>query len=127
MIPFFFHSRRYYLIANVAVHPDFRRKGIGRQLTNRGIDYAQQKGLAVWLQVREENLPAVDLYRSLGFSERARRTTWLSQRDPTSQSPSPSVTITASARKDWAQHWSWLERTYPPELAWHFSIDLKEL
>ena len=128
LIPFLFHSRRYYLIANVAVHPDFRRKGIGRQLTNRGIEYARQKGApAVWLQVREENLPAVDLYRNLGFSERARRTTWLSQRDPVSQSPSPSVAITASARKDWAQHCSWLERTYPPELAWHFSIDLKEL
>ena len=44
LIPFNVHGRRYYLIANVAVHPEFRRLGIARKLTSRAIQHAQQHG-----------------------------------------------------------------------------------
>ena len=52
-------GKRLYLIANVAVHPDFRRHGIARQLTLQAIAYARQRQApAVWLHVREDNLAA---------------------------------------------------------------------
>ena len=53
-------------IANVAVSPDFRRKGIGKQLVNTLL--AQLQDLAfVTLEVRVSNEPAIALYRGCGF------------------------------------------------------------
>jgi ribosomal-protein-alanine N-acetyltransferase len=61
-------------IANVAVHPDFWRQGIGRALLQTALDKAAELRLArVMLEVRESNLPAQSLYRSFGFIEDGRR------------------------------------------------------
>ncbi len=68
MIPFFQARPRIYLIANVAVHPDHRRKGIARRLTARALQHARQREAdAVWLQVRQENDGAIRLYTGMGF------------------------------------------------------------
>ena len=68
---------RVFLVANVAVHPNFRRRGIARKLTQHALVHlAQQRESEVWLQVRDDNPPAIDLYRSLGFKDQASRTTW---------------------------------------------------
>jgi ribosomal protein S18 acetylase RimI-like enzyme len=81
LIPYHVRGVRYYLIANVAVHPDYRRRGIGFRLTNRALEQSRQQNIpATWLHVREENAGAIQLYRSLGFKERASRTTWMSDR-----------------------------------------------
>lgn len=59
---------RVWIIGNLAVHPDFRRRGIGRSLTLAAIARAREcGGELVTLEVRAENTPAYDLYRSLGF------------------------------------------------------------
>ncbi len=58
-----------YLIANVAVHPDYRRMGFGRRLLEETIQYIYQfNGRDIILQVRQENSAAIQLYESLGFS-----------------------------------------------------------
>ena len=55
-------------IHNIAVHRDFRRRGIGRQLLWKAIDAAQQKiSTRVTLEVRKSNLGAQKLYESQGF------------------------------------------------------------
>ena len=83
LIPLYRRGKVFYLIANVAVHPDYRRRGIGRQLTQTALDHLRQRGIdSAWLQVRDDNPGAYDLYRSLGFVERARRTTWLASPQP---------------------------------------------
>lgn len=57
-----------YLIANVAVHPDYRRKGIARGLMEIAMEHVRlRKGREIFLQVRDENGSAVNLYRRLGF------------------------------------------------------------
>ena len=77
LIPFRDKGRRIYLIANVAVHPDHRRRGIGRTLTERVMKQARvRKASALWLHVRDDNPGAIKLYQDLGFREIARRTTW---------------------------------------------------
>jgi ribosomal protein S18 acetylase RimI-like enzyme len=57
-----------WLISNVAVHPDWQGRGIGRALMVNSLDYARDYGGA-WavLQVRERNAVARRLYESLGF------------------------------------------------------------
>ncbi len=59
-----------WLIGNVAVSPDWRRRGIARSLMLAAIDLArQQRGEWVALQVRSDSLAAKNLYLSLGFRE----------------------------------------------------------
>ncbi|MBI4778339.1 ribosomal protein S18-alanine N-acetyltransferase [Candidatus Desantisbacteria bacterium] len=55
-------------IVNLAVHPEFRRQGIGEMLLKNILDLAKQKGaLKATLEVRETNTPANLLYERLGF------------------------------------------------------------
>lgn len=59
---------RAWLIFNVAVHPDYRRRGIARRLMNLALERVRAAGgeVAV-LDVEADNLPARNLYLSLGF------------------------------------------------------------
>ncbi|MDB5386129.1 MAG: hypothetical protein JWM11_1775 [Planctomycetaceae bacterium] len=53
---------------DLAVHPDFRGKGIGRQLLQAVVTHALQTGCCrVTLEVRIDNEPARELYLSEGF------------------------------------------------------------
>ncbi len=55
-------------ILNLAVAPDFRRRGIARSLVLAGIKHAQAKGARrALLEVRPSNISAQKLYSSLGF------------------------------------------------------------
>lgn len=66
-----------YLIANVAVHPDFRRQGIARSLMETVVESVQQNGGSeLLLQVRRENEAAVSLYESLHFRKLGSMTSW---------------------------------------------------
>ena len=59
---------------NVAVRPDYRRRGIGEQLVNALVE--QLKGLdshSLTLEVRVSNAPAIALYQKLGFEIAGRR------------------------------------------------------
>lgn len=61
-------------IHNIAVHPDFRRQGIGRLLLEQVVAAARrQERLRVTLDVRCSNGPAQSLYLSLGFVARGLR------------------------------------------------------
>jgi ribosomal protein S18 acetylase RimI-like enzyme len=58
-----------YLIANVAVDPVYRRRGIARGLMHEAVKHiCQLGGKRIVLQVEEDNEPAIALYRSLDFS-----------------------------------------------------------
>ncbi len=128
LIPYLSRVRRNYLIANVVVHPDYRRRGIGRALTARGIEQARQNGApCVWLHVREDNDSAIRLYEELGFRERLRRTSWQGLPDTLRQGLPDGITLGPRRRQDWAQQRAWLEASYPPDLHWSLPFRLRNL
>lgn len=56
-------------IMNIAIHPVHRRKGLGVYLVNYIIEDCSRDGITdFFLEVREGNRGAQDLYRTLGFS-----------------------------------------------------------
>lgn len=57
-------------LANIAVHPDERRKGYGKFMLKKIIEMAKRKGKQrVRLEVRVSNTNAINLYKKLGFQE----------------------------------------------------------
>lgn len=61
-------------IANLAVAPTSRRRGIGGMLLDTALDAARTRNVAsVYLEVRESNKLARSLYASRGFEEVMRR------------------------------------------------------
>ena len=57
-------------VMNVAVHPDFRRQGIGERLILDLIDQLNQRGNhSLTLEVRASNVSAIALYRKLGSEQ----------------------------------------------------------
>jgi ribosomal-protein-alanine N-acetyltransferase len=57
-------------ILNLAVAPDFRRKGVARALVDAALGAFRG---SVFLEVRESNAVALEFYKSLGFKELSRR------------------------------------------------------
>ena len=62
-------SRKWF-ISNVAVERGYQARGIARGLMQAAIGMARERsGESVTLQVRADNMPALKLYRDLGFEE----------------------------------------------------------
>ncbi|KKC30367.1 ribosomal protein S18-alanine N-acetyltransferase [Caldanaerobacter subterraneus] len=61
-------------ITNIAVHPEYRGRGIGSRLMEGLIDLAKKNGItSMTLEVRESNLVAQNLYKKFGFKVLGRR------------------------------------------------------
>lgn len=120
VIPYLRNKKRVYLIANIAVDPGYRRKGIGRALTRRALDHARAKGVdEIWLHVRDDNSAAIKLYESLGFVERARRTTWQGHTDINLPNISSEFMVTSRKAEHSHTQLEWLIGIYPELIAWH--------
>ena len=59
---------------NLAVHPEYRRRGIGRALVQTLVSMLWSKGVtSLTLEVRASNESAIALYTQLGFTQVGRR------------------------------------------------------
>ena len=69
-------------IATIATHPDFRRQGIGRKLLSYALLRAQEEGAqSSFLEVREGNLAAQEMYRQFGYETTGRRRRYYKDND----------------------------------------------
>jgi ribosomal protein S18 acetylase RimI-like enzyme len=129
LIPFYRQGVWRYLIANVAVHPDYRRQGIGRYLTEKALEHIQEQNVtAAWLQVRTDNAAAYQLYQHLAFEERARRSTWqIDRADRLWPRVPETITISRRSSQDWSQQEAWLQVNYPPAVSWNLPIQISNL
>jgi ribosomal protein S18 acetylase RimI-like enzyme len=129
LIPHRRNGERLYLIANVAVHPDFRKRGIARALTQATMEALERRGQKeTWLQVDETNTAAVNLYSSLGFRERLRRTSWrmLPQRELVVGSAA-GLELRLRRPSDWSLQKEWLLNNYPTDVRWQLPLDINLL
>ncbi len=69
-------------IATIATHPDFRKQGIGEKLLSFALQSAKDEGaVGSFLEVRESNSAALELYRKFGYVESGRRTGYYKDND----------------------------------------------
>lgn len=61
-------------VATIATHPDFRRQGIAKRLLSHALRHMLEEGArSSFLEVRESNLAAQQLYRMFGYEAAGRR------------------------------------------------------
>lgn len=61
-------------VATLATHPDFRRQGIGQRLLSDALRHLIEEGAkSSFLEVRESNLAAQEMYRKFGYEATGRR------------------------------------------------------
>ncbi len=69
-------------ITNVCIHPDYRNMKLGTILLKNLLSKANKKSIRfVFLEVREKNFAAINLYRRLGFSQDCIRKNYYSNGD----------------------------------------------
>ena len=61
-------------VATIAIHPEFRRQGLGKSILLHALCSAKEEGaVKAFLEVRESNEVAQKMYRNFGFVEDGRR------------------------------------------------------
>ncbi len=124
LIPISLQGKRGYMIANVSTHPDFRRHGIARALTEAALEYARNRNASsAWLQVRDDNPAAIHIYETSGFIERLRRTSWYNGPKIGELPTQPGTRVVRRRPEHWEFQRQWLKRLYPTELEWHIPLD----
>jgi len=69
-------------VATLATHPDFRRRGIGTKLLSHALRHMIDEGArSSFLEVRESNSSAQDMYRKFGYEASGRRPRYYKDND----------------------------------------------
>lgn len=106
-----------WIIGNVAVLPEYRRRGIARQLVEAALEVpCQKQAHAVILDVIEGNTPAYQLYVSLSFEHYTSSEHYVLPAD-VSLPPTPAIdglTIKPIKLMDWRTRFDFDKRITPP-------------
>jgi GNAT superfamily N-acetyltransferase len=108
-----------WIIANVAVHPNYRGRGIARQLVQASLAMIRQRSrgrsVSAVLQVDADNAIARHVYERLGFVAERAWTQW--KRSSTARTPppfhDPSVYITRRRAREWRAEYDLAQRLRP--------------
>jgi ribosomal protein S18 acetylase RimI-like enzyme len=110
-----------WVMANVAVFPEQRRRGIGRALILASIEHARKQGAReIFLQVDQDNEAAKQLYLSLGFRSIGPRTTWVGRISELDLSTSLVSPVRRRKSSEWRQQWNLARHLHPEGLVWPY-------
>ena len=110
-----------WIIANVAVHPEHRRRGIAHALLQATLDLIRRRrGAEAILQVDDDNLGAIALYRQLGFEQVTTHTHWTrpNRLPAPPHEPSP-FDVRLRSPLEWADQLALASHVRPAGLAWN--------
>jgi len=114
---------RRWVLSNVAVYPDHRRRGIGRALVQASIDLVQRsRGEVILLQVKRDNRVAQVLYAAYGFRPLSTRTTWVRRKYQALPVTAEYGLARRRKRGEWHEQWELARRVYPEGLIWPFPV-----
>jgi GNAT superfamily N-acetyltransferase len=104
-----------WIIANVAVHPDYRGRSIATRLMQASMEMiGKHRGATAILQVDYDNGVARNLYRRLGFADERG---WIHWRRPSTSRVPPSsntvVHITRRRSQEWRAEYEMAQRLRP--------------
>jgi ribosomal-protein-alanine N-acetyltransferase len=109
---------KYWIIANVGVHPDYQRRGIARQLMRASMDFLRQQDVtAAILQVDHDNFRAHNLYTSLDFIDERTWRTWRRSNSArvSNRLSEQEVFISRRRSSDWSVEYDLARRLRPQE------------
>ncbi|HLE23995.1 MAG TPA: GNAT family N-acetyltransferase [Anaerolineales bacterium] len=108
-----------WVMANVAVRPEFRRRGIARSLVGACLDLARRERVGeVLLQVKTGNLAARELYRRFGFIDYGTRITWRLPGPVRWPEGGGSPSARLRRPNEWQAHFALAQRLAPIGLVW---------
>lgn len=112
------------VMANVAVHPDYRRRGIAREMVGASDDLAQRVGVdSIYLQVERHNQAALSLYRSMGYEPLATRTAWRRPRGLPWSGTGSGQSVRLRRPEEWKDQWELATRVSAEGLIWPHPLE----
>jgi GNAT superfamily N-acetyltransferase len=119
-----------WLIGNVAVHPDYRRRGIALALMQAAVGLLPERG-GRWagLLVEHDNDAAIRLYEHMGFNRLGAVTTWqrrLAQARPAVPPDTQPVAIRRRRGDEWEAEYRLARSARPAQLTWLEPITRKD-
>lgn len=116
------HSDRW-VLANVAVQPEFQNRGVATALVGATIDLARKLGgRELVLQVKWENAAAIHLYDKMGFRKLCTRTTWLRRRHTPIPVPTSDGSVRRRRPEEWRDQLDLAWRLHPEGLEWPYPL-----
>ncbi len=108
-----------WVLANVAVLPAFRRRGVARRLVGACIELAERKGASeIILQVKADNQAAQALYRSYGFDHRSTRSSWRRSRGSATLAGPHEAGARLRRPEEWTAQFELARRLIPEGMVW---------
>ncbi|HHH81818.1 MAG TPA: GNAT family N-acetyltransferase [Chloroflexi bacterium] len=110
-----------WVMANVAVRPEYRGRGIARDLVRACLELTRRRGgRKVILQVDFGNEAALALYRSQGFQMLSERRTWRADARRLELQVASSEKARPRLPQEWRQQWALARRLYPEGVIWPY-------
>lgn len=126
-------ERNTWVLANVAVHPERRKHGVGRGLVQFALLRVRALGgRRVYLQVDAENRTAEHIYEELGFREIGRRITWVHNANDRLLQPSgvEGVKLCMARRRqpgEWKAEYAFLQVAAPNGIIWNLPLSREQV
>jgi ribosomal protein S18 acetylase RimI-like enzyme len=116
-------NRQRFLVVNVAVHPDYRRRGIARGLMHKVNEVVRHRGgNQILLQVVKDNQAAVGLYEALNYLNLGSMCTWNGEarrlRPLEPDGATAPLRIRELRRGEWQQAYAFDRLCLHPDLNW---------